>query len=92
MRLQLVSSQSQPLIQTMSNFLNFLHLTTYLKQDEQQLNLYFQLPLDQNEMLEERVLRNGPEFLCSVMFYHLYFQKSVHRNISLQFAGVALRP
>lgn len=26
------------------------------------------------------------------MFYHLYFQNSVQRNISLQFARVALRP
>lgn len=84
--IHVAASNSHPLIKTMTSFLNFIYSTTYAKQNEQEVDKF----LGKNEehgglTLDERMMRSGPEFICSVMFNHVHFQASVLRQISFQF-------
>jgi len=73
--MQLVSANSQPLIELMTNFLEFLLQTWITNQNRAQIRKF--IGKKSETFLENKVLNWGPEFALSVMFQHLFFQESI---------------
>jgi len=82
--MQAFSANSSPLIELMTNFLQFAHETWVQKQNAIELDSFLGITHKWSS-LEERILAHGPEFISTVMLQHLFFQESVTRSISLQF-------
>jgi uncharacterized protein YqiB (DUF1249 family) len=86
--MQISSLHSAPIIEVMTNFLEFIYDTAILPTNNKLLADSFNLNRTNSlepEDLETLILQRGPEFISTVAFQHLHFQEKILHNISLQF-------
>jgi hypothetical protein len=82
--MQLVSANGSPLFSTMTHFLKFIYETQIQKNNQREIASLNGKELE-SASEEETILEHGPEFICQVMFHHIFFSENVQWAISLQF-------